>query len=109
MTGSATVSSKREIEELPCGSSRIMTRQKTLVPTSSGSSGRAGIEVAIDKSEHHMHHKFAVFDRCITLTGSYNWTRSAAEFNEENILVTHDPRIAGRFQEEFNCLWKKLR
>jgi mitochondrial cardiolipin hydrolase len=70
---------------------------------------RAGIKVAIDKTRHHMHHKFAVFDRRITLTGSYNWTRSAAEYNEENILITHDSRIAGRFQKEFNRLWDELR
>ncbi|MBC8351049.1 MAG: nuclease [Planctomycetes bacterium] len=70
---------------------------------------RAGIEVAIDKSEHHMHHKFAIFDQRITLTGSYNWTRSAAERNEENILVTHDARIVNRFLKEFNQLWSDLR
>ncbi|MCA9147290.1 MAG: hypothetical protein H6821_07915 [Planctomycetaceae bacterium] len=70
---------------------------------------RAGIQVVVDNSEHHMHHKFAIFDRRITLTGSYNWTRSAAEYNEENILVTHDRRIADRFQQEFERLWKKLR
>ena len=70
---------------------------------------QAGIEVAVDDSRHHMHHKFAVFDQRITLTGSYNWTRSAAEYNEENILVVQDPRIAARFVEEFNRLWKELR
>lgn len=70
---------------------------------------RAGVRVVIDRSEHHMHHKFAIFDQRITLTGSYNWTRSAAEYNEENILVTHDPRTASRYQEEFDRLWQKLR
>ena len=69
---------------------------------------RVGVHVVIDQSDHHMHHKFAIFDRRITLTGSYNWTRSAAEYNEENILVTHDPRMARRFQDEFDRLWKKL-
>ncbi len=68
-----------------------------------------GIDVAIDQTDHHMHHKFAIFDGGITLTGSYNWTRSAAEYNQENILVMHDPRIAMRFQAEFDKLWKALR
>lgn len=67
-----------------------------------------GIDVAIDDSRHHMHHKFAIFDRKTILTGSYNWTRSAAEFNEENILVTHDSRIAGYYQQEFDRLWSAL-
>ena len=66
-----------------------------------------GIRVAVDRSSHHMHHKFALFDRKITLTGSYNWTRGAAEQNAENILVTRDPKIARRYQEEFDRLWKQ--
>lgn len=70
---------------------------------------RAGIEVAVDRTRHHMHHKFSIFDKRITLTGSYNWTRSAAENNEENIIVTHDGGIARRFQSEFDRLWEQLR
>jgi phosphatidylserine/phosphatidylglycerophosphate/cardiolipin synthase-like enzyme len=69
---------------------------------------RAGIDVIVDQTRHHMHHKFAIFDQRITLTGSYNWTRSAAENNEENIVVTHDARITRRFQEEFDQLWRNL-
>ena len=49
---------------------------------------RAGIEVRTDQSPHHMHHKFAIFDQRRLLTGSYNWTRSAAMDNRENFLVT---------------------
>jgi cardiolipin hydrolase len=36
-----------------------------------------GIDVKIDTTSAHMHHKFAVIDDTITITGSYNWTRSA--------------------------------
>ncbi len=70
---------------------------------------RVGIDVVVDQTRHHMHHKFAIFDQRITLTGSYNWTRSAAENNEENIVVTHDARITRRFKEEFDHLWRKLK
>ena len=62
-----------------------------------------------DKRNPQFHHKFAVIDSERVVTGSYNWTRSAAEHNEENILVTHDPRVARRFQEEFDRLWQRLR
>jgi len=55
-----------------------------------------------------MHHKYAVFDEKTTLTGSYNWTRSAAEYNEENIVITADSRITRQFLNEFEKLWKSL-
>ena len=50
----------------------------------------AGIALRVDITEHHMHHKFAVLDGSRLLTGSYNWTRSAATHNEENLIVTSD-------------------
>lgn len=69
---------------------------------------RAGITVRTDESEHHMHHKFAVFDRETVLTGSYNWTRSAALHNRENVVVTDDAKIVGPFQRNFEELWESL-
>jgi phosphatidylserine/phosphatidylglycerophosphate/cardiolipin synthase-like enzyme len=65
-----------------------------------------GIEVRLDRSEAHMHHKFAIFDNAKALTGSYNWTRSAATSNRENILVSDDPRAVDAFASEFTRLWK---
>ncbi|MGF1580459.1 MAG: phospholipase D-like domain-containing protein [Gemmataceae bacterium] len=69
---------------------------------------RAGIEVRIDDTEAHMHHKFAIFDQDQLLTGSYNWTRGAARFNQENFVVTNDVRLVARFQSEFDSLWSKM-
>ena len=66
---------------------------------------RAGIEVRVDETEAHMHHKFAVYDDARLLSGSYNWTRSAANYNQENVVVTADPVIVGRFRDEFARLW----
>lgn len=67
---------------------------------------RAGVAVRTDRSEKHMHHKFAVFDRRILLTGSYNWTRSADRDNEENFVVTDDPGLVRAFLAEFEKLWE---
>lgn len=67
---------------------------------------KLGIDVRLDQSEHHMHHKFAVFDNAKALTGSYNWTRSAATSNRENILVTDDPRALRGYAREFERLWE---
>jgi phosphatidylserine/phosphatidylglycerophosphate/cardiolipin synthase-like enzyme len=47
-----------------------------------------------------------IMDKKTVLTGSYNWTRNAAIYNQENIISLTDSEIAQRFQEEFNRLWK---
>ena len=65
----------------------------------------AGIEVRIDHTDNHMHHKFALFDDRTLLTGSYNWTRSAAAHNEENVVLCDDPRLLRAFRGEFDRLW----
>lgn len=66
------------------------------------------IPVKVDTTDHHMHHKFAVFDGKIVTTGSYNWTRSASEYNQENIVVIKDSNTAVKYQEEFERLWKAM-
>jgi phosphatidylserine/phosphatidylglycerophosphate/cardiolipin synthase-like enzyme len=69
---------------------------------------KAGIPVVVDRTPSHMHHKFAVFDKRLLLTGSYNWTRSAADENEENLIVTNDLKLVGAFSATFERLWKSL-
>lgn len=69
---------------------------------------QAGIPVRVDKTEYHMHHKFAVFDQSQLLTGSYNWTRGAAEFNHENFIISSDPRLVKEFSQVFEQLWSQM-
>ena len=68
----------------------------------------AGIQVVRDQSEAHMHHKFALFDSIILVNGSYNWTRSAGKFNQENLVLSRDPRLIGPFQRYFERMWQKF-
>ena len=68
----------------------------------------SGVEVVFDGTPYHMHHKYAIFDSQTLLTGSYNWTRSAATRNEENVLVTNDVRFVAPYQRHFEELWSKL-
>ena len=63
-----------------------------------------GAKVKMDDSPHHMHHKFALFDDELLLTGSYNWTRSASQYNQENILETNDPKAIDQYKREFERL-----
>lgn len=69
----------------------------------------AGISIKIDHTPNHMHHKFMVVDEKVVLTGSYNWTRSAALYNHENVLLTYDPGITRSYLKEFSQLWKTMK
>ena len=69
---------------------------------------RCGIEVRVDSTEFHMHHKFALFDGALLLTGSYNWTRSAALHNEDNFILTGEPRHLRPFSGLFEQLWQRF-
>ncbi len=53
------------------------------------------------------HHKYGLVDaenfhwQGTVLTGSHNWTSSAENANNENLLVVHDPAIANQYLQEF--------
>ena len=64
-----------------------------------------GIEVRISSNNYIMHNKFAVIDNEIVITGSYNWTASAGERNDENLLVIDDNYVVKKYQDQFNNLW----
>lgn len=78
-----------------------------------GRFAEAGIPVKFDPpgrpddphTTGHMHHKFAVIDGTRLLTGSYNWTRGAAEVNYENVVDTAEPGLVAAFAAEFGRLW----
>lgn len=67
-----------------------------------------GINVRMDNTENHMHHKFALVDKCILVNGSFNWTRSATDYNQENILVTNEPKLVAAYLGEFDSLWNEF-
>jgi len=64
-----------------------------------------GIEIRISSNNYIMHHKFAIIDNRILLTGSYNWTFSANNRNDENLMVIDDPETIKIFQNQFVNLW----
>lgn len=67
-----------------------------------------GVKVRTDFTEVHMHHKFAIIDGEHLINGSYNWTRSAAEKNYENIFISKEAPLIAAYEKEFERLWKKL-
>jgi phosphatidylserine/phosphatidylglycerophosphate/cardiolipin synthase-like enzyme len=52
-----------------------------------------------------LHHKFAVIDNRKVITGSFNWSPSAAHTNDETLLVIHSPQLAKHFTREMDRLW----
>jgi len=53
-----------------------------------------------------LHHKFAVLDDRRVITGSFNWSPSAAHKNDETLLVIDSPELAAHFRTEVDRLWK---
>jgi phosphatidylserine/phosphatidylglycerophosphate/cardiolipin synthase-like enzyme len=55
-----------------------------------------------------MHQKFSVIDRKIVFTGSYNWTRSADNSNDENLVWFRDAGpLAEEYRKVFFQLWER--
>jgi phosphatidylserine/phosphatidylglycerophosphate/cardiolipin synthase-like enzyme len=69
----------------------------------------SGLErAARERGAGLMHQKFAVIDRKVVLTGSYNWTVSADSINDENLLIFRDAGpLAEDYRKEFMRLWQK--
>lgn len=52
-----------------------------------------------------MHNKFAIFDKKIVFTGSFNWTVSANTRNQENVVVIDEPEVAKSYEAHFAYLF----
>ncbi|PCJ52395.1 MAG: hypothetical protein COA79_23890 [Planctomycetota bacterium] len=68
-----------------------------------------GISVKLDITKYHMHHKFAIIDQSILINGSFNWTRSASKYNEENVVVHYDKSLINKFNNTFSHLWRECK
>ncbi|MEE6497812.1 hypothetical protein FKM82_002873 [Ascaphus truei] len=88
---------------------RVITDSDYMAATGSqiGALRSAGIEVRHNQSDGLMHHKFAVVDGMIVLTGSLNWTMQAIQTNCENLLITDDRVCVSAYLEEFERLWQE--
>jgi phosphatidylserine/phosphatidylglycerophosphate/cardiolipin synthase-like enzyme len=40
------------------------------------------------------------------ITGSFNWSPSAAHTNDETLLVIHSPQLAKHFTREMDRMWR---
>ncbi|MFA6141968.1 MAG: phospholipase D-like domain-containing protein [Candidatus Omnitrophota bacterium] len=69
------------------------------------SRGRGSLKIRYHRIEGvTMHNKFAIIGNT-TVTGSYNWTKSAWQKNNENLVII--PSIVEEYADEFERLWKE--
>jgi phosphatidylserine/phosphatidylglycerophosphate/cardiolipin synthase-like enzyme len=65
----------------------------------------AGLPVRQDGNPGALHHKVLITDDEIVVTGSLNFSASADETNDENVLVVGNTGIAAQYSEEFERRW----
>jgi phosphatidylserine/phosphatidylglycerophosphate/cardiolipin synthase-like enzyme len=66
---------------------------------------QAGIDVRLDGEPGNLHSKLMIIDGRIVVTGSYNFSRNAAERNDENVLFIWDAALAAQYTQEFETVW----
>ena len=68
---------------------------------------KAGIPVLTNRKHKIEHNKFAVFDDYVVVSGSYNWTTSATQYNSENCVFFEQPNQ--EYSNQFDRLWNIYR
>ena len=66
-------------------------------------------DVLPDGNPYVMHHKVIIVDDATVILGSYNFTASAEEKNDEKLLIIHDPEVAALFVAEFGRVYEQAR
>ena len=66
---------------------------------------QAELDVRLDGIDGQMHHKVFIIDEKIVVLGSYNFSQSAEQRNDENILIVYNEAIAQEFIKEFERVW----
>jgi phosphatidylserine/phosphatidylglycerophosphate/cardiolipin synthase-like enzyme len=69
----------------------------------------AGLDVRLDGNDGLMHHKVIIVDGQTVVFGSYNFTASANERNDENLLIVRNADLAGQFLAEYRRLAEDAR
>jgi len=64
-----------------------------------------GLQVRQDGNPRIMHHKVIIIDRDTVVFGSYNFSGSANDSNDENLLIVYDATFANAFVGEFEKVW----
>ncbi|WP_276352628.1 phospholipase D-like domain-containing protein [Cohnella caldifontis] len=67
--------------------------------------GSAGIPIKINKHSGLMHLKMTIADSKVGTTGSFNYSKSAMNENDEILMAVRDERAARSFAQQFESMW----
>lgn len=67
----------------------------------------AGSDVRWDTNGYAMHNKVIVVDDQTVLVGSFNFSESANQKNDENLVIVRSRAVAAQYLEEFGRLWNR--
>jgi phosphatidylserine/phosphatidylglycerophosphate/cardiolipin synthase-like enzyme len=65
----------------------------------------ASLPVKTDGNKNTMHHKVIIIDDSTVITGSYNFTKSADDSNDDNVLIIHSPAVAAAYNQEYSRVY----
>lgn len=66
-----------------------------------------GINIRVNSKHKIEHNKFAIYDKKIASSGSYNWTNPASNKNSENCLfIIRNNQAVNAYLKRFEYLWK---
>ena len=66
---------------------------------------QANVPLRLDGKHAIAHNKVMVIDESVVITGSFNFTNSAATRNAENFLVLKSQELAHRYKSEWQVHW----
>lgn len=61
-----------------------------------------GVDILADGNCYIMHHKTMIIDDDVVITGSYNFTKSAEQSNDENLLIIRSPQLVAQYLAEYD-------
>lgn len=67
----------------------------------------AGVPVRHDGNKQFMHNKVIIVDERFVITGSLNFSTSAEESNDENVIIIDNPDIARLYMQDFERVYNQ--
>ena len=67
----------------------------------------AGVPVRQDGNPQFMHSKVIIIDERYVITGSLNFSTSAEESNDENVIIIDNPDIARLYLQNFDLVYSQ--